>query len=512
MKQFGAVKLGAADSTAAQRPKPSVAAAGADLEPMFGSQRIDPTLEDGQIVTLLVRRFGASEVADLMQGTAFQVWMERGAGKDRTRFPSPVKALLGYVHQRMWFEYRLPTTRLVVPAPLPNRDEFALIGLSPQGWAVVYCHATGRLHYADCNRAELNPRMFEWAAFAHYQAPTGRGPSCAQVDGSTVCLWFDQLNELHIVELNYDVANAALGAGEDAIARHTIIRPTLMDGAEVQCVTANPFYCVVVDTRGLVAFYNVNAPNVSPLVQFMPLLEPQFVMAPEGTADAGATVQDPHVEPAVHRVIRAQFNELNMTMVMLSSVEGNEFTVQLPELRLSEPVAPDTQRHLIVPTVPIDPSELTITMHDLSCENKRGPNAAPLEAPSHAPATTVSFRQSADDFVIVKGTHTALQWQASRSEGLDKALVPDRMSRFEHNDTSSWNCVAVCGTALIAHAASGQLFCYSMLRRRHSKLTMELTTDKENTVPCSEVGHRSLYVTPNRLYCLLGDGRVLICF
>jgi len=77
----------------------------------------------------------------------------------------------------------------------------------------------------------------------------------------------------------------------------------------------------------------------------------------------------------------------------------------------------------------------------------------------------------------------------------------------------AWNCIAVLGTAIIAHARNGHIFVYSMLKRRKHAEMMQITLDKpEMLVECPPCGYRSLFVTPNKVFCLLPNGRVLVCY
>jgi hypothetical protein len=548
VKELGAIRLtDAAGEDPAHQPQRvgegEPVAADVYIEPVFGREPVDLDAPDEVLLLRLVLRFGASEYWALMSGDGFQRYRTTGAG---AQCRSDVQALVVYLQQRMWFEQRLPVERHVLSAA--TKEPLTVIGLSATGCAAVFVRTTGQVMWGDLNETDCDSTRLSWQPYDGYLAPTievpvyAEGvdpaepgdavplrhetcvshPTCGNIEGSTVCLWYDGPGELHIIA---DVQSGTTG-------EYTVMRPTFAPDTNLQGAIATRYYATLIDTKGRVAFVDMRTPELAAATPFFPVYEPSILTRPAvvASADANANAdaseppaaaaaaaefvnpvsgapldadaENPPAPDIAHHIYYAFCNELNAGSVVLSSLEGNEFTVYLPE-----PGEPKSE------PAPVVATDLTLIYHDMSLEHRRGPDAVPFAAPSRAPAIGVCFREMADDFTMAKCTKHGLHWMTTRSANAPAGYKSLRLPLYEHNDTVPWNSVAVLGSVLVAHAQNGRVYAYSLLNDRKNKRTMQLTTDApEMLVECPPCGYRSLYVTPNKVFCLQANGSVLVCY
>jgi hypothetical protein len=469
-----------------------------------------------ELITMNVRHFGASEHGAMMNDPGLEEYSKRLEGAIDPMIADYL--LAAYLQNRYWLEGKAEylATRISQDKTQPKGY---IIGLSPQGVAARVT-TDGYVEYSDLSKWTPDTVGIKWTEYTKFKIDPERPPLLCSVDGDTVVFYMENPSELCVIQLN-----ARPHIFEDKIPkRHRvpmIIPIDLEAPGYIRTVTANRHYAVVVDDKGSFGIFSLrNRRLLTP--SFVRLEGPAFIQpAPtvkepamvNPLSDDGAVLEpEPIIAgkfPEVHYpVCIVQFNELNPFALALCTSLGPVFTCNLPVLKTDNDIVPQIN----------DIYELGFDFHhDLL-------SAPPLlqepdirDLPVQHPASCVSFRKCADDMTLAFGGVYTTNYRTTMSKYSvlenGSPLQTDRALEYRSTrNTAMMNTIAAFGSSVVTHTADGRITVWSMQKFavEKNKPVRYQISDFTGPMPIGDRSYRSLYLTIDRLWCMLPNGQLLL--
>jgi len=466
----------------------------------------EPVTEDGWHENLALL-YGNTEVQMLMQDISFCAFMsytnhlkkaeDAKNGNEHVAVSYSYEMLYRYLQSfGITYEHKDAVEHYVRvwPASTPADAAFPkhvrTIGISPVGIAAAMCRHSedSPILVAALDISHNSSHGSDWRVVPGYEIPAELGlPKLANIDASTVSLWWEPANMLHVIHLKTDVVQKFQLESRE-------------QGLILDYVIANDRYAFVVgavhpncNVPGHMRIINLKAPAGEPFVPFM-----QLSFTPRLANDSSTSPGEP-----MSVTITVVFpNELPEDDEPISFVAGTDegllFTGVIP---LPIEGRPDPVKSWC--------TSCSVTFADIS--KREAHNAPPAAYPVREPITFVCLRSlRCSDLTMVTSGDRTLNYFSSSADTLNAVQVraSQRCSLYHDVDRASpVVSAAVLGTTMIDHALNGSVTIHRL--RQHGDDNRVVYSDK-NLMPIDpKLAYRSLYVISTCVAVMQPDGSLV---